>query len=200
MSKRPTTISSRLYNVRRSQGTDEPSNAAPYDFDKSYKKSTQVKKRNITQFIQNTMENPKTAMRLIDEMKRAGVDEESELMQKQKWAKGRKISTLVSISDMAKLKNNLSNRNNPTKIGFTNNDYTSTFNDGTTIASTNFTKTQPCGFGMNSLTSNKEYYMKYIHHQNRNRIQKQIDAKKNFIPQGETVQTTYKQRYEKYLK
>lgn len=172
MSKRPTTISSRLYNVRRSQVDGEGTNAAPYDFDKSFKKDMQVKKRNISTFIQNTMENPKTAMRLIDEMKRAGVDEESEYMQKQKWNNTKKISTLVSISDMAKLKNTLSqsNRNNGTKIGFSTNDYTSTFNDGTTIASTQFTRTAPNGFGVNSLTNNKEYYMKYIHHQNRNRI------------------------------
>lgn len=80
------------------------------------------------------MENPKTALRLIEEMKRAGVDEESEYLQKSKWNKSKKVSTLVSISDMAKLKNTLSNRNS--KTGFSSNDYASTFNDGTTIAST----------------------------------------------------------------
>lgn len=112
------------------------------------------------------MENPKTAMRLMEEMKRAGIDEESEMIQKSKWEKGKKISTLVSMSDMASLKNTLSNRNNQAKNGLnnTNADYGSTFNDGTTIASTQFTRTAPNGFGVNSLSSNKEYYMKYIHH------------------------------------
>jgi len=66
------------------------------------------------------MENPKTAMRLMEEMKRAGVDEESEMIQKSKWEKGKKISTLVSMSDMASLKNTLSNRNNQGKNGFNN--------------------------------------------------------------------------------
>ena len=48
---RPTTISSRLYNVRRSiDGADAPP-TVPYDFDKSFKKTTQVKKRNISTFI-----------------------------------------------------------------------------------------------------------------------------------------------------
>ena len=112
------------------------------------------------------MENPKTAMRLIDELKRAGIDEESESIQKSKWTKTKKVSTLVSITDMAKLKNTLSSKNATNKPGFTstNNDYISTFNDGTTIASTQFNKTAPNGFGVNSLSSNKEYYMKYIHH------------------------------------
>ena len=111
------------------------------------------------------MENPKTAMRLMEEMKRAGIDEESEMIQKSKWQKGKKISTLVSMSDMASLKNTISNRRNQT-TGFnnTNADYGSTFNDGTTIASTQFNRTAPNGFGVNSISSNKEYYMKYIHH------------------------------------
>lgn len=52
------------------------------------------------------------------------------------------------------------------------------FNDRQTMATTQVSMYR----SQSGFNKSKDYYMKYIHHQNRSRIKRQADQQKNFIP------------------
>lgn len=52
----------------------------------------------------------------------------------------------------------------------------------------------------NKFSSAKDYYTNSIHEVNRSRYLAQLKLKTGFIPQGQMMQTTHKQRFKKYMR